>query len=84
MIAQTEKNGKSVCLSGEFDLSRGKACYIVSCEGRRFEIHEFAVATSIYKQLSQTIENDDDILTALDCFERAARKIGYSVKEMGQ
>ena len=82
MIAMTGKNGKSVRLSADFHLDTEKEFYTVYSGGTTFEFPDFRPAAHVYKTLSKYIEDEVDVTPMLRNLARAARLLGYSVKEV--
>lgn len=81
MIAQTIKNGNSVRLSADYHVDTEKVYFTVNCSGTTFEFCEFAPAARVYKTLSKRIEGDEGFSCCLQNLVKAARVLGYSVKE---
>ena len=82
MIAMTSKNGKCVRLSADFHVDTEKVYYTVYCSGTTFEFCEFAPAARVYKTLSKRIEGEEDFSCCLQNLVKAAKMLGYSVKEV--
>lgn len=79
MIAMTVKNGVSVRLDVDYNLSTMTAEYTVSCNGTRFMFPDFKQAACVYKTLSARVENGEDVTFAIRNFVKAARLFGNSV-----
>ena len=82
MIAMTNKNGKSVRLTADFQLDVEKVTYEVYCEGMTFEFSEFSPAAKVYKTLSSRIEGETFTVPCLRNLVLGARAMGYVVKEV--
>lgn len=90
MIAQTIKNGKSVCLSADYHVDTEKVYFTVCCFSfdkdrfrTTFEFCEFAPAARVYKSISKRIESEDEFLAShIHTLAYASRSLGYSVKEV--
>ena len=78
MIAMTSKDGKCVRLSADFHVDTEKVYY----SGTTFEFCEFAPAARVYKTLSKRIEGEGDFSCCLQNLVKAAKMLGYSVKEV--
>ena len=81
MIAMTNKNGKRVRLSADFQFDTGKAYFRVCCEGVIFEFDQFGPAAKVYKSLSKRLEDENFTDTYLKNLVAGARAMGYCVKE---
>ena len=82
MISMTNKNGKSVRLTADFQLDVEKVTYEVYCDGVTFEFSEFSPAARVYKTLSDRIEGETFTPECLRNLVKGARAMGYSVKEV--
>ena len=81
MIATTTKNGQMVRLTADYQLDVEKAVYTVYCNGTEFEFIDFAPAARVYKQLSRRIEEGDFVGILLHNLVKAARALGYTVRQ---
>ena len=77
----TNKNGKSVRLSADFNLDTETVYYKVYCDGVTFEFKDFAPAASMYKSFSDRIEHGTYSENFLRNRVSAAAVFGYKVTE---
>lgn len=82
MIAMTNKNGKSVRVSADFQFDTGKSYFRVFCEGVVFEFEDFAPASRVYNTLSERIEGGTYTDKCLKNLVSAVRVLGYKVTEV--
>ena len=82
MIAMTVKNGRCVRLTADYHLDTATAYYRVYCGGVTFEFDHFGPAVVVYNKLSSRIESETFTTECLRNLVKAAREMGYTVKEV--
>ena len=88
MIACTIKNGFSVKLEAQYDVSVGTATYVVTVVGlppcemyTKMEFNNFAPAANVYKTMSEVVENEGRVADRLKTVVHGSRALGYHVME---
>ena len=82
------KNGFSVKLDAQYDVSVGTATYVVTVAGptpceiyTKMEFNNFLPAANVYKTMREVVENDGRVADRLNAVVRGARVLGYHVME---